>query len=68
MEPTALNWIKSKRSGPYSDNCVELALDEDGSVWLRSSKDPEGPRIKYTPAEIEAFIGGAKDGDFDHLI
>mgnify|MGYP001588729545 CR=1 FL=1 len=44
-----------------------LAGLADGSVAVRHSKSPEGPVIGYTKAEFEAFVGGAKDGDFDHL-
>jgi hypothetical protein len=48
---------------------VEVAELPDGSgVAVRNSRDPEGPALIYTPAEIAAFILGAKDGDFDDLI
>ncbi|MGH3589241.1 MAG: DUF397 domain-containing protein, partial [Pseudonocardia sp.] len=29
--------------------------------------DPQGPALVYTRAEIDAFIKGAKDGEFDDL-
>jgi hypothetical protein len=35
---------------------------------MSNSGDPEGPALIFTHAEIEAFIAGAKDGEFDHLI
>jgi hypothetical protein len=35
---------------------------------MRNSRDPEGPALIYTPAEIEAFLGGVRDGDFDNLL
>jgi Domain of unknown function (DUF397) len=61
-------WHKSRRSNP-SGNCVELARLSDGSgVALRNSRDPDGPALIYTRAEIEAFLRGAADGDFDHLL
>ena len=64
----SLLWLKSRRSNP-SGNCVELAELPDGAgVAVRNSRDPEGPALIYTSAEITAFILGAKDGDFDHLI
>jgi hypothetical protein len=47
---------------------IELALLEDGRVAVRNSADPAGPALIYTRAEIEALIGGAKDGDFDDLL
>jgi hypothetical protein len=64
----SLRWLKSRRSNP-SGNCVEVAELPDGAgVAVRNSRDPEGPALIYTSAEITAFILGAKDGDFDHLI
>lgn len=64
----ALAWRKSGRSNP-SGNCVELAQLPGGSgIALRNSRYPDGPALIYTRAEIEAFILGARDGDFDDLI
>ncbi|MBB5939356.1 hypothetical protein FHS42_006450 [Streptomyces zagrosensis] len=34
---------------------------------MRNSRFPDGPVLVYTPAEIEAMLLGAKDGEFDHL-
>jgi hypothetical protein len=64
---SGLVWQKSRRSNP-SGNCVEMAELPDGDIAIRNSRDPHGPVLVYSRAEIEAFIGGAKDGDFDHLI
>nr|BFE64262.1 DUF397 domain-containing protein [Dactylosporangium thailandense] len=57
-------WRKSTRSGPYSDNCVEVAF-VGGAVALRDSKDKTGPVLLFTPEEWVAFVGGTKDGEFD---
>ena len=57
-------WRKSKRSGPYSDNCVEVAFVGD-AIAVRDSKSPGGPVLLFTQAEWDAFVGGAKDGEFD---
>lgn len=60
-------WKKSARSNP-GGNCVELAALPDGGFAMRNSRFPEGPALVYTRAEIEAFIGGAKDGEFDGMV
>jgi hypothetical protein len=63
-----VSWQKSRRSNP-SGNCVELAILPGGAeVAVRNSRFPEGPALIYTSAEIAAFVRGAKDGDFDHLL
>jgi hypothetical protein len=61
-------WQKSRRSNP-SGNCVELAMLPGGDeIAVRNSRDPEGPALIYTSAEIAAFVQGAKEGDFDNLL
>jgi hypothetical protein len=60
----AKNWRKSSRSGPYSDNCVEVAIGGD-AVAVRDSKDRHGAVLVFTPAEWLAFLAGAKTGEFD---
>jgi len=60
-------WRKSRASNPNGD-CVELAGLHDGAVALRNSRDPRGPALIFTRAEIAAFLRGAKDEEFDDLI
>jgi Domain of unknown function (DUF397) len=64
----AVPWQKSRRSNP-SGNCVEVGpLPGGDGVAVRNSRDPQGPALIYTWDEIAAFLGGVRDGDFDHLL
>lgn len=60
-------WRKSRRSNSQG-NCVELASLPGGMIAVRNSRHPAGPALIYTRAEIDAFIRGAQDGDFDDLV
>jgi hypothetical protein len=57
-------WRKSSASGPNCDNCVEVAFVGE-AIAVRDSKNPEGPALIFNQAEWDAFVGGAKDGEFD---
>jgi hypothetical protein len=61
-----LRWIKSSFSFANGD-CVEVAGLPDGSIGVRDSKDAAGPVLQFTHSEWQAFIGGARNGEFDHL-
>jgi Domain of unknown function (DUF397) len=61
-----LFWIKSSLSYCNS-NCVEVASLPDGGVGVRDSKDPSGPVLRFTPGEWRAFLGGARNGEFDRF-
>lgn len=66
-ELNSVSWQKSRWSNP-SANCVEVAKLPDGlGVAVRNSRHPDGPALVYTLAEIEAFIRGVKDGEFDNV-
>ncbi|MFE0422792.1 DUF397 domain-containing protein [Streptomyces sp. NPDC058953] len=43
---------------------VEIAHLPGGAVAMRSSLDPDTV-LRYTAAEWEAFVLGARDGEFD---
>lgn len=61
------DWHASQHGDPQAAR-VEMAALPGGSIAMRNSRDPRGPALIYTHAEIEAFIAGAKDGHFDDLI
>jgi hypothetical protein len=56
-------WVKSSYSGPQG-NCVEVARLADGGVAMRHSRHPDGPALVFTGAEWDAFLSGARDGEF----
>ncbi|MEV0964257.1 MULTISPECIES: DUF397 domain-containing protein [unclassified Streptomyces] len=62
-----VTWIKSSHSNA-TGNCVELAALPGGRVAVRNSRDPHGPALVYTRDEVEAFVAGARGGDFDDVI
>jgi hypothetical protein len=62
-----VRWLKSEFSNPNGE-CVELASLTSGDIAMRNSRFPEGPALIYTPGEIAAFVAGAKNGQFDHLL
>lgn len=56
---------KSSFSNGQGGNCVEVAVTEDGGRAVRHSKHPEDAVIFYSRGEWEAFLEGAKAGEFD---
>jgi hypothetical protein len=59
-----VTWVKSSYSA--GGNCVELAeLPGGAGIAVRNSRDPQGPALIYTRAEIDAFVRGAAAGEFD---
>jgi hypothetical protein len=58
-------WRKSSRSnGNGGNNCVEVAVVGE-NVAVRDSKNPDGPALMFTLTEWDAFVRGAKRGEFD---
>jgi Domain of unknown function (DUF397) len=62
---THAQWKTSTRSSG-NGQCVEVATNLTGVVAVRDTKDKGiGPVLTFTPDEWNAFIGGAKEGEFD---
>jgi hypothetical protein len=61
---SAFSWVKSSLS--FSNgNCVEVASLPGDQIGVRNSRDSEGPVLRFTPDEWHAFLGGARNGEFD---
>lgn len=56
------SWRKSRTSGANLD-CVEVAWVH-GQIWVRDSKDPQGPVLGFTPAQWATFVDRVRHGDF----
>jgi hypothetical protein len=59
------SWYKSSASS-YNGNCVEISHLQSGRVAVRDTKDRAvGPALVFTRSEWDAFLAGAKKGEFD---
>ncbi|THJ75724.1 DUF397 domain-containing protein [Candidatus Frankia alpina] len=59
-----LVWRKSSYSNGAGGMCVEVAPLSEG-IAVRDSKNPRGPMLAFSAAEWDAFLAGARDGEFD---
>ncbi|NEW41525.1 DUF397 domain-containing protein [Nocardia cyriacigeorgica] len=57
-------WFKSSKSSSTKE-CVEVAHLDTGIVGVRDSKNPTGPALVFAPGEWDAFLAGARRGEFD---
>jgi hypothetical protein len=55
------NWRSAAGGG---SNQVEVARVREGYA-MRDSDHPNGPVLLFTTAEWDAFVAGARDGEFD---
>jgi hypothetical protein len=59
----AAPWQKSSHSGGNGGDCVEVARELPTAVAVRDSKDPDGPRLIFTPQAWAAFTAAVRTGD-----
>lgn len=60
-------WIKSNKSNT-NGACVEVMLVSEegaGQILVRDSKRPGAVELSFTNQEWDAFVDGAKQGEFD---
>ncbi|MFF5207216.1 DUF397 domain-containing protein [Streptosporangium sp. NPDC000396] len=77
MDLSNAKWFKSSFSGSNGGDCVEVAELRDVTdgpehkaghielIAVRDSRDPDGPKLFFTPAEWDAFLNGVKADEFD---
>jgi hypothetical protein len=46
-------------------DCVAVGLLPTGQVLVRDTKDPDGPQLRFNAGEWQAFLAGARAGEFD---
>ena len=57
---TGTEWRKSSRSG--GGNCVEVASNLSSTVFVRDSKETNGPALAFGPAAWTSFVSQLKAG------
>jgi hypothetical protein len=65
-EHVLANWLKSSLSAANGD-CIEVAKLSTGHIGVRDSKDINGPILRFTDREWDAFVGGVQKGEFDEI-
>lgn len=67
MTDSTTPWIKAQKSTD-GGNCVEMRRHQ-GAIEIRDTKaHGTGPSLRFTPDEFDAWIDGARNGEFDHLL
>jgi hypothetical protein len=62
MDLNRAEWRKSSRSGNNGGDCVEVARRLPGTVAVRDSKNVDGPKLIFSPADWRAFTASMKAG------
>jgi hypothetical protein len=65
VDLTGADWRKASYSSANGGACVEVAGNLPGIVAVRDSKDPDGPKLIFTPDEWRVFAAGIRGGEFD---
>lgn len=59
-----LRWKKAKASDG-GGNCVEVAVGGDSTVYIRDSKDREGPHLHFSRTAWTSFLAGVQGVGID---
>ncbi|MQA14005.1 MAG: DUF397 domain-containing protein [Pseudonocardiaceae bacterium] len=64
LDLSRAQWRRGSQTGDPGAGHLEIAF-VDGYIAMRNSADPDGAVLVFTPAEWDAFVLGAEDGEFD---
>lgn len=62
--PRVLTWRKASRSSGTGQDCVETA-HLPGKVFIRDSKDHEGPKLQFGSRAFGSLLERVRSGDLD---
>lgn len=62
--PLGPAWHHSSFSTGADATCVDVAA-RGASICVRDSKDPDGPRLTFSPREWHVFLLGIRAGEFE---
>ncbi|MBB4914010.1 DUF397 domain-containing protein [Streptosporangium saharense] len=65
VELATAAWRKATKSASNDGNCIEVAPLSDGRVGIRDTEAPEKAPYIVRASVWDAFIDGAKKGEFD---
>ncbi|ANY06528.1 DUF397 domain-containing protein [Pseudonocardia sp. HH130630-07] len=51
----------------HHGGCVAVGSDAD-EILVRSSRVADGPVLRFTAEEWDAFVSGVRDGEFDRSV
>ncbi|AXG76719.1 DUF397 domain-containing protein [Streptomyces paludis] len=60
-------WVTSSLSGPNGDACVRV-MKIAGGFAVDDSKSPDRPPLRYTHAQMRAFLLAVEAGAFDQSV
>ncbi len=62
--PERIQWLRASFCSA-GNGCVETARIGD-TYAIRDGKDPDGPKLLFDRTEWQAFLAGARTGEFDY--
>ncbi|MGW5578130.1 DUF397 domain-containing protein [Micromonospora chokoriensis] len=61
MDMTGAQWRKSTKSGSNGGDCVEVADNLPGVVFVRDTKNRDGGTLTFGPAAWQGFVKLVKE-------